>query len=152
VRYNVIRYTKEGKSYRDSDNCDIHVFDVDKGNEHWAQETIGTEVLGWAFSPDGHTLATGHTRIKHTGEGQDQHRKCIGSWRFWDARSGREKEPLSGGPYQSIWSVTYSPDGRCLGVHEEHRNWQKNSSENHFHIWDLVNQKARLELTGPNQG
>ncbi len=148
IRYNLLRYIKEGKGYRDEESGQIHVFDLETGRERWRHDGEGMGILGAAFSPDGKTLGTGHTRCKKTGEGRVQKREFSGEVRFWDAATGQRKPNLPGGPYQIIWYVDYSPDGKYLVFRDEYR---AKESEHHLCVWDLAAQRVKLKSTGPNQ-
>ncbi len=147
IRYNLLRYLKEGKDYRDEESGQLHVFDMESGRECWRNDGEGAGILGAAFSPDGKTLVSGHNRCKKTGEGREQKREFSGEVRFWDAATGKRKANLPGGPYQIIWSVAYSRDGKYVIFMEEQRG-----KENEFrlHVWDLAAQEDRLLTTGGN--
>ncbi|MFE2716958.1 trypsin-like peptidase domain-containing protein [Streptomyces mirabilis] len=83
----------------------------------------GREVYSVAFSPDGHTLATGS--IDHTA-------------RLRDVATGKTRTVLRGhrGP---VWSVAFSPDGRTLATASEDRT---------VRLWDVATGKTRTILTG----
>src|SRR5262249_24118937 len=142
VLYNLLRFFKEGKSYRKEESGQLHVFDLETGRQLWHQDGNGIGSYGAAFSPNGKTLVTGGSRCKRTGEGRQEKREYFGEVRFWDAATGRKKENLPGGPYQLIWSVNYSPDGKYLVFLDEHRDKE---SEYRFCVWDLAAQKLKLK-------
>ncbi|MET9039058.1 nSTAND1 domain-containing NTPase [Streptomyces mirabilis] len=81
------------------------------------------EVYSVAFSPDGHTLATGS--IDHTA-------------RLRDVATGKTRTILTGhgGP---VWSVAFSPDGHTLATASEDRT---------VRLWDVATGKTRTILTG----
>ena len=147
IRYNLLRSFKEGKSYRDEESGQLHVFDLETGRERWHHDGEGWSILGAAFSPDGQTLVTGHDHCKKTGKGREQKREFSGEVGFWDALTGQKKPNLPGGPYQIIWSVDYSPDGKYLVFQDEHRGKE---SEHYLCVWDLTAQQVRLKCPGPN--
>jgi WD40 repeat protein len=148
VRYNLLRYIKEGKNYRDKESGQLHVFDLATGRQLWHHDGEGWGILGAAFSPDGQTLVTGHNYCKKTGEGRALKREFSGEVRFWDAGTGRKKANLPGGPYQIIWSVEYSPDGKYVVFQDEHRGKE---TDHYLGVWDLANEKLKLKHSGPNQ-
>jgi len=147
IRYNLLRFIKEGKSYRDVESGQLHVIDLETGRELWHHERDGWGVTGAAFSPDGQTLVSGHDYFKKTGEGREQKREFTGEICFWDAGSGKKKATLPGGPYQIVWSVEYSPDGKYLLFQDEHRDKERKT---YLGVWDLVAQKLALKVPGDN--
>jgi dipeptidyl aminopeptidase/acylaminoacyl peptidase len=148
IHYNLLRYFKEGKNYRDEQSGQLHIFDLDTGRECWRHDGNGMGIGGAAFSPDSKTLVTGNDRCKKTGEGRNQKREFSGEVRFWDAATGKRKPNLPGGPYQIIWSIAYSPDGKYVVFQDEHRG---ENSQQYLGVWDLAAQKLRLKSMGQNQ-
>src|SRR5207253_2293196 len=53
VRYNLLRFFKEGKTYRQEESGQLHVFDLETGRQLWHHDGEGMGILGAAFSPDG---------------------------------------------------------------------------------------------------
>jgi WD40 repeat protein len=148
IRYNLLRFLKEGKTYRDEESGQLHVFDLKTGRRLWHHDGDGWGILGAAISPDGKTLVTGHNFCKKTGEGREQRREFTGEVRFWDAGTGQKKANLPGGPHQIIWSVDYSPDGKYVVFQDEHRGKE---SKHYLGVWDLSAQKLALKIPGQNQ-
>jgi WD40 repeat protein len=148
VRYNLLRFTKVGKDYRDRENGVVHVIDLGSGRQRWSHEWDGLGVYGADFSPDGRTLVTGHTHCTKTGEGRDQRREFTGEVRFWDVATGREDARLPRGAYQVVWDTQFSPDGKCVWVSDEHREKSGASGKTYLHVWDVAAKKARLRLAG----
>jgi WD40 repeat protein len=147
IRYNVLRFIKEGKDYRRDNLFELHVFDLGSGRELWRRETVGRECLGATFSPDGRTLVTGESSAKEADDGKTQVRQFTGEVCLWDAATGRKRASLSGGPYQLVSSVGYSPDGKYLLIEDEHRG--KGSEEHQLIVWDLAAGTAKIRLSGP---
>jgi WD40 repeat protein len=148
VRYNLLRFIKEDKRYRDEESGQLHVFDLQTGRQLWHHDGEGWGILGAAFSPDGKTLVTGHTFCKKTGEGREQKREFFGEVRFWDTCTGQKKVSLPGGPYQIIWSVEYSRDARYVVFQDEHRGKE---TAHYLGVWDISAQKLALKVPGQNQ-
>ena len=106
----LVSFQNAGKIY---DNGTVALWDV---QSHHLISTALTGTRGpvnsVAFSPQGHTLATGSEK---------------GTVQLWDARSHALLETLSTGPGQ-VFSVAFSPDGRFLaaaGFNGTIRVWQK---------------------------
>jgi WD40 repeat protein len=149
VRYNYIRFTREGGNYRESPGCYLHVFDLSTGNQLWAKDVSGWESYGMAFSPDDGTIATGHTRRKKSADDAGRHREFEGEVWLWDSRSGSKKSTLPGGPYQLVGAIQYSDNGKDLVFADEHRGKEATT---YFYLWNLLEQKPRLRVRGANQG
>lgn len=151
IRYNLLRYTKVGKEYHDQENGMVHVIDVDSGRQRWSYEGDALGIYGAAFSPDSRTLVTGHTHCTKTREGRNQRSTFTGEVKFWDVAGEREKGGLPRGPYQIIWDVRFSPDGKYVWISDEHRDQSNRSSETSLHIWDVAAEKSRLRLASFSQ-
>jgi WD40 repeat protein len=148
VRYNLLRFTKVGKEYKDRENGVLHVIDPDSGRQRWARELDDLNIMGASFSPDGRVLATGHSHCTKTGEGRDQRRDFTGAVKFWDVAGGREKASLPPGPFQVVWDTQFSPDGKYVWVSDEHRDRPGKPGEMFLHVWDVAAQKPLLRLPG----
>ncbi len=151
VRYNLLRFRKVGKDYQDRENGVIHVIDVESGRPRWSHEGEAQGIYGAAFSPDGRTLVTGHTHCAKSGEGRDQQREYTGGVKFWDVAGGREKASLPNGPFQVVWDVQFSPNGKYVWISDEHRNKSSSPNETYLHVWDRMAKKPRLRLGGFSQ-
>ncbi|MFE5804275.1 trypsin-like peptidase domain-containing protein [Streptomyces sp. NPDC056491] len=81
------------------------------------------EVLSVAFSPDGHTLATGSAD------------KTV---RLWDTATGKPGTTLTGHT-DVVGMVAFSPDGRTLAT---------GSADKTVRLWDAATGKVRTTLTG----
>jgi WD40 repeat protein len=148
VRYNLLRFTKVGKDYRDRENGVLHVIDLESGRQRWEREGEGLGIYGAAFSPDSRTLVTAHTHCTKTGEGRDQQREFTGTVKCWDAAGGREQGPLPGNPFQVVWDVQLSPDGTGMWVSDEHRAKSGQTRENFVEVWELAAKQRRFRIAG----
>jgi WD40 repeat protein len=148
VRYNLLRWLREGKSYRSEESGQLHVFDLQSGRQLWHQDGQGWSIYGAAFSPDGKTLVTGNCFCKKTGEGRAQKREFSGAVRFWDAGTGQKKANLPGGPYQIISSVGYSRDAKYVVFQDKDRGKENG---HYLGVWDISAQKLVLKIPGQNQ-
>ncbi|MBL1101787.1 WD40 repeat domain-containing protein [Streptomyces coffeae] len=83
----------------------------------------GHKVASVAFSPDGHTLATGS---------ED------GTVRLWDPATGRTRRVLTGHK-GDVGAVAFSPDGRTLAT---------GSEDGTVRLWDPATGRTRRVLTG----
>ena len=150
VRYNLLRFTKVGKEYKDKENGVIHVIDLEHGRQLWTYEGEELGIYGADFSPDGRTLVTGHTHCTKTVEDGKQQREFSGTVKFWDAASGREKESLPPGQFQVVWDVRFSPDGKDVWISDEHRekSYPAHNSSEHVQVWDVAAKKRRFLFAG----
>lgn len=90
------------------------------------------EVSSVAFSPDGHTLASGYAEDYI---------------RLWEVPAGKLKQVLGGNPYPlRIQSVTISPDGNTLAC--LNTNTQSSGGYGQILLWDLPNGKYQKTLKG----
>jgi len=150
LRYNLLRTTKEGNEYRDRESGQLHLFDLQTGRQLWHHDGEGWDSInGAAFSPDCQTLVTGHSVGKETGEGRRQLPEFTGELRVWDVGSGKRRANLPGGPYQIIYSVQYSSDGRYVVFLDDHRD-KKSERVQYLGVWDLSAQKLALKV--PDSG
>jgi WD40 repeat protein len=148
IRYNLLRFIKVGKEYQDRENGVIHVIDLESGCQRWMQELNGLGIYGAAFTPDSRTLVTGNTHCTKTRKGRDEQREFTGTVKFWDAASGREKDSLPGKPFQVVWEIQLSPDGKDMWISDEHRKWSAHTRENFVQVWDVAAKKPRWQLAG----
>jgi dipeptidyl aminopeptidase/acylaminoacyl peptidase len=147
VRYNRLRYVKDGTSYRDEESGQLHVFDLQTGRPLWHHDGAGWSIAGAEFSPDGLTIAAGHHRAKRVGEGRDQRYEFAGEVRLWDVRTGRTTADLPGGPNQLVSPMGYSPDGRHVAIAYDDRGKDGGHS---LALWDLASRKITVRHLGMN--
>lgn len=150
VRYNLLRFTKVGKEYKDRENGVMHVVDLETGRPRWTYEGEELGIYGADFSPDGRTLVTGHTHCTKTVEGGKEQREFTGTVKFWDAANGREQQSLPRGHFQVVWDVQFSPDGKDVWISDEHRekSFPARKSSSQVQVWDAATKKRRLLLDG----
>lgn len=149
IYYNQRRYDKDGKEDHHQESGQLHVFDVQTGHQLWHHHGEGWAIQSAAFSPDGQSLVTGHLVLKTTGAGREQRQDYLGEVRFWDVAGGKMTATLPGGAYQVLLAVEYSPDGKYVVFHDEHRGKE---SQHYLGVWDLSAQKLALKVPGPNWG
>jgi WD40 repeat protein/serine/threonine protein kinase len=95
------------------------------------REPSGAGVGCCAFSPDGHTLATGTSRISQQGD-------VSGIVRLWEMPSRKIRRVLHGHT-DEVFSVIFSPDGRTLA---------SSSRDGVIRLWDPVTGQERANLPG----
>ena len=89
--------------YLQSGGGDAEIWDVARRSLVTTLPIDAADVLGWAvaFSPDGHTLATGGIDpLVH----------------LWDVRTGKLIRELEQNVGNAVWALDFSPDGRMLAI------------------------------------
>lgn len=87
-------------------------------------------VTSVAFSPDGHTLASGNWN---------------GTAKLWNPANGRVRATLVGHP-TSVTSVAFSPDGRILATGGVGNRDPRGSDSTTVILWDVATGKRRTTL------
>jgi dipeptidyl aminopeptidase/acylaminoacyl peptidase len=150
VRYNLLRFTRVGKDYQHRENGVVHLIDLGSGRQRWSHEGDALGISGAAFSPEGRTLVTGHTRSTKTGEGRNLRRSYTGEVRFWDVSTGRQVSCLSR-PDRLVGDTQFSPNGKYVLISEEHRDSTGRTGEVQVHVWDVAAKKALLRVAGSSR-
>jgi WD40 repeat protein len=97
------QYAGNGKEIKVTISSPIYLFDLENGARAWQREVKDSEGgYALAFSPDGRTLATGHTHAI------EEFRNYAGQVYCWDVRTG-DKASLPTGPLQIRQVVKLQP-------------------------------------------
>ncbi|MFF1724543.1 nSTAND1 domain-containing NTPase [Streptomyces sviceus] len=104
----------------EADGDQVRLFDAATARSQRIIKLSTQSLSAFAFSPDGHTLAT-------VSGGR-------GSVRIWDARTGRLRDSFSAGG--AVASLAFSPDARTLAA----------SGASGVQLWDLATSQNRLTL------
>src|SRR5262249_12485949 len=119
-----LTFSPDGKRLlsRATEEAGVRVWDVDTGKER-----CRVAAYGFAFTPDGKTLATG---------GSDR------TGRWWDAATGKELRPPAGHS-TPVRTVAFSPDGKTVATGSD---WLGD-----LRLWDAATGKE-LGLLGKTSG
>ncbi len=88
----------DGQAVAIAQAAEIRVWDLTSGRQLLNLRGHTDRVISIAFSPDGHTLASG----------SDDH-----TVRLWDLQSGKQKSVLQGAT-EAVVGVAFTPDGHLL--------------------------------------
>jgi WD40 repeat protein len=110
------------------DDHTVKLWDLPSGRELHTLSGHSDRVYSVAFSPDGHTLASGSFR----------------SIKLWDVDSGQELRTFSG-DFGAVDSLAFSPDGRILGGRTT--RWD-NGYHNDVGLWDAMSGRQLHSLSG----
>ena len=120
-----VRFSSDGRIFVSSSFNERKVILWDVGT--WQQKAaVGTDINGFALSPDSSTLATGNWR---------------GELHLWDVASGTHKMEFMG-HLSNISSVAFSPDGKTLA----------SGSDDKLYLWDIASGARKLSITGHTDG
>jgi WD40 repeat protein len=137
------RYLREGKKVKTTKSSDVRLFDLSTGQLCWKREISGLEGgYAAAFSPDGLSFVTGHTREI------ERLRDYEGAVYRWDVRTG-EKTVLPTGRLHIVISLAYSPDGKYLLIGEFQRG---DKEEKRLRLWNESASKEEGVFSGRYSG
>jgi WD40 repeat protein len=92
----------------------VHLWDV--AARRLSASWLGSESMGYypiaALTPDGRTLATGHSRRDNPRDYREHYKHTI---KLWDVATARERLSLRG-PTQWVTDLAFAPDGRTLAA------------------------------------
>ena len=98
----------------------VHVFDLTTRQQKTVLKGHTSYIESIAFSPDGHTLATG---------------SADDTVRLWDIDTGQHKTTLIGHTY-TVYSIAFSPDGHTLAT----------GGRRELNLWDIETGERKTTL------
>ena len=137
---NSVSFSSDGKTLATgSYDRTIKLWDVETGQEIRTLSGHNETVNSVSFSPDGKTLATGSwdntIKLWDVETGQEI--------RLWNVETGQEIRTLSGHNDASVYSVSFSPDGKTLAT---------GSDDKTIKLWNVETGEEIRTLTGHNEG
>lgn len=124
-----IKYSPNGKTIAIAEGREISLWNATTGKHQTTLEGHESSTIGFTFSPDGHTIATG---------------SADGTARLWDAHTGESKKILV--RHRSHVNTTfridtpvYSPDGKTIAAR---------SKDNWVWLWDAHTGKTIITIQG----
>ncbi len=125
----IIKYSPNGKTIAISEGHKISLWNSTTGKHQTALKGHERSIIGFTFSPDGHTIATG---------------SLDGTARLWDAHTGENirilvKHTDSVDTPIRIDTPVYSPDGKTIAARSKH-NW--------VWLWDAHTGKTIITIQG----
>ncbi|QGZ89939.1 nSTAND1 domain-containing NTPase [Microcystis aeruginosa] len=135
---NSVSFSSDGKTLATgSYDRTIKLWDVETGQEIRTLSGHNETVNSVSFSPDGKTLATGSwdntIKLWDVETGQEI--------RLWNVETGQEIRTLSGHNDASVYSVSFSPDGKTLAT---------GSDDKTIKLWNVETGEEIRTLTGHN--